>query len=74
MLTCCDQIACSEWISGVPWIAPTVWIVVLDRAESISTTNPRTGVFAFILNTCPVIWALGIDCAFRLAFNVRIPL
>ena len=73
-LTCGWRVTCREGITNEAWVAPTDWAVPGHRALGVDPADPRTGVHAFISHTCLVSWAIRIDGAFRLAFNVRVAL
>ena len=73
-LTCGWRVTCREGITNEAWVAPADWAVPGHRALGVHPADPRTGVHAFISHTCLVSWAIWIDGAFRLAFNVRVAL
>lgn len=72
--SCGWRVTCREGITNEAWVAPADWAVPGHRALGVHPADPRTGVHAFISHTCLVSWAIWIDGAFRLAFNVRVAL
>ena len=73
-LTCGWRVTCREGITNEAWVAPADWAVPGHRALGVNPADPRTGVHTFISHTCLVSWAVRVDGAFRLAFNVRVAL
>ena len=64
--------ACNKCIAGVSRFTLTDSIVIGGCAICISTTNPRTGIFAFLIDTSLVSGTFSVDHTFWFALNVWI--
>ena len=62
----------NKCIASVSRFALTDSIVIGSCAIGVSATNPRTGIFAFLIDTSLVSGAFSIDHTFWLAFNIWI--
>ena len=71
-LTCGDPLASNKCIAGVSRFTLTDSIVIGGCAIGVSATNPRTGIFAFLIDTSLVSGAFCVDHTFWFALNVWI--
>ena len=63
---------CNECVAGVSWFTLAHCIMIGGCAIGVSAANPRTGIFAFLIDASLVPGAFCIDHTFWFALNVRI--
>ena len=63
---------CNKCIASVSRFTLADSIVIGCCAIGVSTTNPRTGIFAFLIDTSLVSGAFCIDHTFWLALDIGI--
>ena len=71
--TCCYPRAVAEGVAGVAGVAGAGWSMVGRATGCMGAADPGAGVHALVSDTCLVCWTVVVDCAFWLAFYIRIP-
>ena len=67
-----DPSAGGKSVPLISWVAAALWDMVGHGAGGVDTTHPRARVTAVLIHTSLVPWALRVDNALRLTFNVGV--
>ena len=73
-LTCCFSGTPNKGISFVTRVTLADWIVIIDRTGCVDAAHARTRIPALLIHAGEVGGALLVDCALRLALDVRVSL